>query len=113
MGVLSPSPGPHLGRAVADVGYQGRLDRDLARAVRAAGGPTRLLACGPVQTNASEVPLVAWVLGTQMRSAESESGAVVIQAPNGPQGAVLPSVRAGRYRTVARSGAVTILSRCR
>jgi hypothetical protein len=112
LGVLSPSPGPHLGRAVAEVGYQGQLDRDLSRAVRAAGGPSRLLACGPVQTNASEVPLVAWVLGTHMRSAESESGAVVIRAPNGPHATVQPGVRAARYRTVARSGAVAILSRC-
>ncbi len=112
VGVLSPSPGPHLGRAVADAGYQGRLDRDLSRAVRAAGGPSRLLACGPVQTNPSEVPLVAWVLGTQMRSAEGESGAVVIQVRNGPHGAVLPGVRARGYRTVSRSGTVTILGRC-
>ncbi len=113
VGVLAPSPGPHFGRALADVRYQGQLAGDLDRAAQAAGGPRRLLACGPVQTNPSEVPLVAWGLGTQMRSAESDNGAVVIRAPNGPHGPLVPRVRTtAGYRMVAQAGEVQILSRC-
>lgn len=111
LGVAGPWPGPHLGRAVDQVGYQARLAGELRGAVQAAGGTRRLLACGPLQTNPSEVPLVAWTLNARLRAAESSSGRVVIVSPNGPHAPALPRVGRG-YEVRARSGAVTVLSRC-
>lgn len=111
------SPGLHLGRALDQIRYQARLAKDLRHAVREAGGATRLLACGPIQANPSEVPLVAWSIGTPMRSAESDSGTVIIRSRNGPRGPELPAAGPGRgghqgYRTLVRTGTMSILSRC-
>jgi hypothetical protein len=105
-------PGPHVARALDQVGYQQRLLAEVRRAVARAGGSRRLLACGPVQTNPSEVPLVAWTLRVPMRSAENSAGQVVLVSPNGPHAPAGPVVVGKDFRAVARAGAVTVLSRC-
>ncbi len=46
-----------------EVRYQAALYDDLPVAIREAGGPNRLLSCGPLYTNAMQVPALAWHLG--------------------------------------------------
>jgi hypothetical protein len=107
----TPWSGPHLARAVDGIRNQAQVGRDLRSAVAQAGGARRLETCGPVQTNPSLVPVVAWRLGTPMRTAESASGRVVVQAPNGPRAPSLPQPPAG-YRMLAQSGVVRIFTAC-
>jgi hypothetical protein len=91
--------------------FDNGLRNDMTGAVDAAGGSRRLLACGPVQTNPSEAPLLAWTVNASLRSTESDSGAVRIQAANGPGAKALPAVPAG-YKLIAADGAVRIFSAC-
>jgi hypothetical protein len=94
--------------------YQAQLRDDLVDAVQQAGGAPKLLACGPIQTNRSEVPLIAWMLGVPLGSVESGHGEVIVQSRNAAQTPVEPAVpRAPRYRPVAEAGTVKIFTHCR
>jgi hypothetical protein len=111
-----PWRGSHLarvGHAASEVRYQAVLWRDLRVAVSQAGGVDRLVACGVIQTNPSEAPLVAWTLGVQLRRTESADGNVVIQSANDEGAPVAPRPPAGRaYEVLARVSTVSILARC-
>ena len=61
---------PSIGPSIIDVPathralvYQAHLRTDMTRAVQAAGGSTRILACGTVMTEGFQVPMLAWNLG--------------------------------------------------
>ena len=103
---VRPAAGPLL--------YQAELREDLGLAVARAGGPADLLACGTIQTNRSEVPLMAWTLGVPLRSVEYTAGEVIVQSRNAADTPVEPAVpRSGRYRLIADAGLVKIYARCR
>jgi hypothetical protein len=94
--------------------YQAKLRHDLALAVDKAGGVADLLACGTIQTNRSEVPLMAWTLGVSLRSVENGEGQVIVQSRNAANTPVQPALPRGPgYRLVADVGIVKIYARCR
>jgi hypothetical protein len=96
------------------LGYQAQLRDDLVDAVQQAGGGPKLLACGPIQANRSEVPLMAWMLGVPLRSVENGHGEVIVQSRNAAETPVEPAVpRAAHYRPVADAGTVKIFTHCR
>jgi hypothetical protein len=110
---VSPGRGPHLGTMVQAARHEDSLRADLDTAVAAAGGSGRVITCGPIATNPSEAPLVAWTLGVQLRATESASGDVLIQSASAADPHVLPATpRNGGYHLIADAGAVKILSRC-
>jgi hypothetical protein len=100
--------------------YQADLRFDLERAVDRAGGPRRLLACGPAFTGQFEVPLVAWYLS--LHSLEVHSTKPGVGA--GPQGLAVQSksTRAAGmlpqnplppgYHSVIRVGTTTLSASC-
>jgi hypothetical protein len=103
-----PWQGTHMARVThtaTELRDQAMLWRDLRLAVSEAGGSQRLIDCGAIQTNPSEVPLAAWTLGVQLRRTESGDGNVMIET--GP----MPSPHA-HYRVIARVKTVSILVRC-
>ena len=60
---------PWIGPSIIDVpathralNYQAQLRTDMTRAVQAAGGRDRILACGTVMTEGFQVPMLAWNL---------------------------------------------------
>jgi hypothetical protein len=94
--------------------YQARLRHDLAVAVDKAGGVEDLLACGAIQTNLSEVPLMAWTLGVPLRSVENGAAEVIVQSRNAVNTPVQPTLpRRPGYLLVAHVGVVKIYARCR
>ncbi len=111
LAVLAPGRGPHLGELAATLRLDANLQHDMGVAVARAGGTRRLLACGPIETNASEAPLAAWTLGVPMRTTESPRGNVLIQSPNEQDPTPAPRPSAG-YRLLAGAGTVRIYARC-
>ena len=98
----------------ASLRYQAELRDDLDDAVQEAGGVAKLLACGTIQTNRSEVPLMAWTLGVPLRSIENGHGAVIVQSRNAAETPAEPAVpRAPHFRPVAAAGIVRIFTHCR
>jgi hypothetical protein len=66
--VLIAAP-PWIGPSIIDVPathralvYQAHLRTDMARAVQAAGGRSRILRCGTIMTEGFQVPMLAWNL---------------------------------------------------
>jgi len=60
---------PWIGPSIIDVPathralvYQAHLRTDMTRAVQAAGGRSRILACGTIMTEGFQVPMLAWNL---------------------------------------------------
>jgi hypothetical protein len=104
--------GPHLGSQLAAVRDQDRIRAGVQGAIAQAGGAQTLLACGAIETNPSEAPLVAWELDVPLRRTESARGNVVIQS-GGASGASLAPARPDGYEVVGGSGAVRIFARCR
>jgi hypothetical protein len=98
---------------VSSLRFQAKLRSDLERAVRRAGGPAALTACGPVQTNPSEVPLAAWDLGLGLSDLASSRGAVIIRSRNSAGAPILPALPSHRrYRLVAHVGTMAIFTSC-
>jgi hypothetical protein len=103
-----------VGPPADSLGYQAQLRQDLGDALEQAGGAAKLLACGPIQTNRSEVPLMAWMLGVPLRSVESGHGEVIVQSRNAAATPAEPAVpRARHFRPVADAGVVKIFTNCR
>lgn len=82
---------PWIGPSVLDVPathhtlvYQAKLRADLNRAVRALGGPRRVLHCGSVMTEGFQVPMVAWTLGVKMLRVEAQPATFVKPPPPTP-----------------------------
>jgi hypothetical protein len=107
LAVLAPGRGPHLGELASTPRFDADLQHDMRVAVSRAGGPRRLLACGPIETNSAESPLAAWTLGVPMRSTESARGDVLIQSGNEQDRAPAPLPSAG-YRLLASVRTVRI-----
>jgi hypothetical protein len=68
LAILIGAP-PWIGPSIIDVPathralvYQAQLRTDMTRAVQAAGGKSRILACGTVMTEGFQVPMLAWNL---------------------------------------------------
>jgi hypothetical protein len=83
-------------------------DRDLPRAVAAAGGAAAILRCGPVYTGPFHTPVVAWVLGIHLDE---------VQIFAIPPGTVIAGRRAWlardpRFTPVAASADWRVLRRC-
>jgi hypothetical protein len=62
----APFVGQRLGElssTLGEVPYQAHKYRELAQLIDQAGGPPRILACGPVVSDIYQMPAVAWQLG--------------------------------------------------
>ncbi len=104
--------------------YQAHLRQDLTRAVRAVGGPGRVLRCGTVMTEGFQVPMVAWTLGVHTARIEappaslSQPGAppdVIFQTRATRQASLLPLVHSwprAHYRLAAHVRKFRVFSRC-
>lgn len=114
--LVTPVSRRHLVRVSpteASLRFQAELRDDLQRAVDRAGGVSALVACGPVQTNPSEVPLTAWTLNLGLADLVSARAAVIIQSRNAEAAPLLPVVhKRRRLRLAARVGATAIFTRC-
>ncbi len=105
--------------------YQARLRTDVALAVRRAGGPARVLRCGPVMTEGFQVPLVAWTLGVHTLAVEASpvSGPIRPPLPNvilrarangSRRTAVLPPLpHDAGYRRIARTRTFSLYEKCK
>jgi hypothetical protein len=98
--------------------YQGELPHQLARAVDAAGGARRLLACGTPYTGAFLVPAVAWQLHVHTTRVQliPERPGVVFRVRTSTGGRAGPSLRglgAGPVRTLAATRDWRIVAACR
>jgi hypothetical protein len=102
-----PGRGAHLGALPGALRFDARMRGDVNRAVDLAGGRRRLLAFGPLETNPSEAPLVAWTLGGQLLDSEGAHRRVVIQLAAAPAARALPAVPAA-YRLLAVSGGTRV-----
>jgi hypothetical protein len=105
------------GRMLDNLAYQGRLQDDLARSVADAGGPGRILACGPVSTGAFLVPAVAWQLdvhANRVGLVPSRPGVVfrVATVPGSNPVPPLRPVAGSPFETLATNGNWRVLGLC-
>jgi len=92
--------------------FQARLRSDVDLAVRQAGAAA-LRACGTVQTNPQLAPIVAWTLHETIGASEATRGPVIIRGRADADAAAEPKIPRGRgWHVVARSGTITIATRC-
>jgi len=86
----------------------GSMQRQLPRAIAAAGGPAAVLACGTVAVNDSAQTALAWRLGVPLaRVAQRLPGTgVAFVGPHSPELGAPPAatLRTARHRVVARAG---------
>jgi hypothetical protein len=129
LAILIAAP-PWIGPNIIDVPathralvYQAKLRTDMTRAVAAAGGRARILACGTIMTEGFQVPMLAWNLDVHtMRIAASPTIAgtgtppnVIFQTRAQSNSTLLPIVRAWkgiRYTPVARVRTFRVFSHC-
>ncbi|MBS1870958.1 MAG: hypothetical protein JSS99_14995 [Actinobacteria bacterium] len=86
----------------------GSMQRQLPRAIAAAGGPAAVLACGTVAVNGTAQTALAWRLGVPLaRVAQRLPGTgVAFVGPHSPELGAPPAatLRGARHRVVARAG---------
>lgn len=112
---VSPTKGSTLirvGPTLHALRFQAELRQDLPKAVRLAGGPQRLASCGPIVSNPSNAPLLAWVLRTSISNLQSLAGHVLVVTRAYGSAPLLPTVPNGDYRLVAQVRTVSIYSDC-
>jgi hypothetical protein len=100
---------PWIGPSIIDVpathralNYQAQLRTDMTRAVQAAGGRNRILACGTVMTEGFQVPMLAWNLDVhtgRIQASPTVAGAgtppnVIFQTRAQRNAHLLPIIRA-------------------
>jgi hypothetical protein len=136
LAILIAAP-PWIGPSIIDVPathralvYQANLRTDMTRAVQAAGGKSRILACGTVMTEGFQVPMLAWNLDvhTMRIQASPTAGDPLPPAPNvifqtraTSRASLLPSPRdvvtwehtGTPYRFLRRIRTVRLFARCR
>lgn len=105
-----------LGTLRTNLRYQGHLSKELARAVDAAGGASRLRRCGRAYTGPFLVPAVAWQLHlhTTQVALDPRAPGVVFRVETNPGSAPVPSLRGlgAGGRTLAVTDHWRIVARC-
>ncbi|MFZ1993121.1 MAG: hypothetical protein WAU75_03355 [Solirubrobacteraceae bacterium] len=112
---VSPTRGSTLirvGPTLHALRFEAEQRADLPEAVRLAGGVKRLESCGPIATNPSTAPQLAWVLRTPINQLQSLTGHVLVQMAAYQGAGLLPSAPSSQYRLVAQVRTVRILSDC-
>jgi hypothetical protein len=129
--ILIAAP-PWIGPSIIDVPathralvYQAKLRTDMTRAVAAAGGPARILACGTIMTEGFQVPMLAWNLDVHTMRIEApptEAGTgalpnVIFQTRAQSNSTLLPIIGAwkgGRshYTHVASARTFRVFAHC-
>jgi hypothetical protein len=112
---VSPTRGSTLVRVsptLHALRFEAEQREDLPKAVRLAGGVTRLASCGPIVTNPSTAPLLAWVLRMPIDKLQSLTGHVLVQMSAYNGAGLLPTAPSSQYRLVAQVRTVRILSNC-
>jgi hypothetical protein len=96
-----------------DLAQDARLTADIAPAVDAAGGPSRLAACGNLAAGRYRFPRLAWRLDVPISaiSLEPRPSGVVLRSRHRPGEPQEPAVPPG-YRTLAVNGRWEVLSTC-
>jgi hypothetical protein len=96
----------------------------MGRAVKAVGGPARVLRCGTVMTEGFQVPMLAWILGIHTVDVQASplTGQPLPPAPNvifqtraQHKAHLLPFVRAWsnvHYRLVAHERTFRVYANC-
>jgi hypothetical protein len=74
--------------------YQAELRQDLSAIVNRAGGANKVLACGNVETDNYQVPMVAWYLGVDSVDVSGESSTPIANQTNPPTPNVILQTRA-------------------
>jgi hypothetical protein len=112
---VSPTRGSTLirvGPTLHALRFEAEQREDLPKAVRLAGGAQRLASCGPIVTNPSTAPLLAWVLHMPINKLQSLTGHVLVQMSAYKSAPLMPSTPSSQYRLVAQVRTVRILSDC-
>ncbi len=127
--ILIAAP-PWIGPSIIDVPathralvYQAHLRTDMTRAVQAAGGRSRILACGTVMTEGFQVPMLAWNLDVhtaRIQASPTEAGQgtppnVVFQARAQRSAHLLPVIGAwesAHYTRVAHVRTFRVYEQC-
>jgi hypothetical protein len=112
---VSPTRGSTLirvGPTLHALRFEADQREDLPKAVRLAGGVKRLASCGPIVTNPSTAPQLAWVLRMPINQLQSLTGHVLVQMAAYNGAGLLPSAPSSQYRLVAQVRTVRILSDC-
>jgi hypothetical protein len=112
---VSPTRGSTLVRVsptLHALRFEAEQREDLPKAVRLAGGIRRLASCGPIVTNPSTAPLLAWVLRMPIDKLQSLTGHVLVQMSAYNGAGLLPTAPSSQYRLVAQVRTVRILSDC-
>jgi hypothetical protein len=121
---------PWIGPSIIDVPathralvYQAHLRTDMTRAVQAAGGRSRILACGTIMTEGFQVPMLAWNLDVhtgRIEASPAEAGQgtppnVVFQTRAQRSAHLLPIVRAwetAHYTRVTNMRTFRVYAQC-
>jgi hypothetical protein len=103
--------------------YQGALRKDLSTLVARAGGGKKIVACGVVETENYEVPMVAWYLGVESIDVSDElprapDGApadpnVILQARDTGTARLLPLVPKAEHYTELKQGTFNLYEHCK
>lgn len=96
-----------------DLAQDARLTGDIAPALDAAGGPSRVVACGNLAAGRYRFPRLAWRLGVPISaiSLDPQPSGVVLRSRHRPDEPLEPAVPGG-YRSVAISGRWEVLTTC-
>ena len=103
--------------------YQAHLRTDMTRSVQAAGGRSKVLACGTIMTEGFQVPMLAWNLDahtSRIQASPAEAGTgtppnVIFQTRAQRSAHLLPIVRAWhdvRYQRVAQVRTFRVYAQC-
>jgi len=98
--------------------YQAELRQDLNTIVDRAGGATKVIACGNVETDNYQVPMVAWYLGVDSIDVSDELAAnqapnVMLQTRDTPGVALRPLIPKGVAYTEIRQRTFRLYEHCR
>jgi len=105
--------------------YQAELREDLSTIVQRAGGAKRVLACGTIETENYEVPMVAWYLGVESVDISDElprsvanNGApadpnVILQTRDTGTARLLPKVPKYKHYTEIRQRTFRLYEHCK
>ena len=100
--------------------YQAELRQDVQAIITRAGGATKVLACGRVETENYQVPMVAWYLGVQsvkvadeLPPATAKSANVIFQTRVTGTAQLRPVIPAGVHYTVITQRTYRLFEHCR
>jgi hypothetical protein len=140
-GSIRPASGPAIALVVATLGflflpgwvgqhfklrtldralrYQAELRQDMSTIVKRAGGASKIIACGKIETENFQVPMVAWYLGIpsvdvsgQLPPGAGAQANVILQARDTVRAPLRPIIPKGVRYSEIRQRTFTLYERC-